>query len=66
MGAIMVSVMMIVISLGSLIYFKYQEKKEARKNVCEAAKAQGMPLFAVSLCFCGFFAAEAYSSQLYR
>ncbi len=32
MGAIMVSVMMIVISLGSLIYFKYQEKKEARKN----------------------------------
>lgn len=33
MGAIIVSVMVIVIALVSLVYFNYQDKKEAKKNI---------------------------------
>lgn len=33
MGAIIVSVMVIVIALISLAYFNYQDKKKAKKNM---------------------------------
>ncbi len=31
MGAVIVSVMVIVIAIASLVYFHYQDKKEAQK-----------------------------------
>lgn len=33
MGAIIVSVMVIVIAIASLVYFNHEDKKEARKNI---------------------------------
>lgn len=40
MGAIIVSVMVIVIALISLAYFNYQDKKEA-KRICDNLKNKG-------------------------